>query len=254
MPQREFLSCCDGCGLIFDNPRPTLEFISTHYSQKTQYDGWLVDLESRNRLWERRIRKMRPHIKQGNLLDVGAGIGHFLHLARSEFNSVTGIEISATAVAIAKRLYNLDLVHGTIESLEPDQQFENLTAFHVLEHVHRPAEFINCCKKLLKSGGRLFLAVPNDIESLMFRIGRHHLNPIAPCNSEIHLSHFTKRSLTRLVVRSGFDVIHRSLDPFWVVSPSSELFQSLRYRGMQALDGIAGVNLYPTIWVVAQKA
>lgn len=251
---QEFLSRCSDCGLVFDNPRPTTESIAAHYSQETQYDGWIRDLKDRDRLWRRRIRKMRRHRNAGSLLDVGTGIGQLLHHARTEYHPVQGIEISSTAVELAKRLYQLDILKGTIEVLDINHKFDNISAFHVLEHVHHPGEFLERCHQLLKPGGRLFLAVPNELEALGVRIGRHALEPIELSKSEIHLSHFTRRSMAELLRRSGFQVICLSLDPFWVVPPARERLQGLRYYGMGALHRLTGLNLYPTIWAVAQKS
>lgn len=251
---REFLSRCQDCGLVFDNPRPTLEVIASYYSKETQYDSWVHDLEARDRLWKRRIQKMSRHRKLGSLLDVGTGIGQFLSLARSEYSPVEGTEISSSAIALAKRLYNLDVVQGTIESLPIDRQFDNVTAFHVLEHVHQPAMFLERCHQLLRPGGYLFLAVPNDLGMLGSRTGKHLLAPIQLCSPEIHLSHFTKKSLHRILSRRGFHLVDVSLDPFWVDALSREYLQNLRYLGMGILQRLTGINLYPTIWVVARKS
>jgi 2-polyprenyl-3-methyl-5-hydroxy-6-metoxy-1,4-benzoquinol methylase len=250
---QQFLSRCSDCGLVFDNPRPTAEAIASHYNQENQYDGWIRDLKDRDRLWRRRIRKMRQRRSPGSLLDVGTGIGQLLKHARTEYDPVQGTEISSTAIQLAKRLYQLDILPGTIETLEIRQKFDNITAFHVLEHVHRPGEFLGRCRQLLQPGGRLFLAIPNDLEALGVRTGRHSLRPIELATSEIHLSHFTMKSIAKLLRLSGFDVICLSLDPFWVVPPSKERLQALRYYGMGALYRLTGINLYPTIWAVAQK-
>lgn len=109
-------------------------------------------MEARDRLWTRRIRKMSQHQRAGTLLDVGTGIGQFLNLARADYSLVLGTEISTSAIKIAKRLYNLDILKATIQSLDNDQQFDNITAFHVLEHAHQPAAFLERCNRLLSRG------------------------------------------------------------------------------------------------------
>jgi 2-polyprenyl-3-methyl-5-hydroxy-6-metoxy-1,4-benzoquinol methylase len=254
LPEREFLSLCGDCGLVFDNPRPTAEVIAAYYNKETQYDTWVQNLEARDRLWRRRLRKMRRHKKPGSLLDVGTGIGQFLHLAREEYGPVVGTEISSSAIEIAKRLYNLEVLKGTIESLPIAERFDNLTAFHVLEHVHRPGAFLERCHQLLTPGGLLFLAVPNDLGSLAARTGKHTLAPVMLSDAEIHLSHFRKKSLSKILSRCGFDVIHVSIDPFWVDSASREGLQKARYIGMGMLQQLTQINLYPTTWAVAKKS
>ena len=251
LENRSFLSICKTCGLVFDNPRPTPEMIASFYNQEHQYDGWIRDLKVRDSLWERRLRKMRPYARRGGLLDVGSGIGQFLHHAKKEYSPVAGVEISLVAIGISKQLYNLEILSGDVDCLEDIERFENVTAFHVLEHVHHPLTFLNSCWRLLKPGGRLFIAVPNELEALAYRIGTHTLHEISMREPEIHLSHFTTGSLCEILRRSGFEIINLSLDPFWVGRRG--IFQTSRYYVMGALQRLVGINLYPTIWAVASK-
>ncbi len=250
---REFLSRCDRCGLIFDNPRPTPEVVLAYYNQADQYDSWLKDLDCRRRLWLRRIRKMRAHRSPGSLLDIGTGIGQFLSLASAEYAPVAGTEISSRAIEIAGRLYGLEILNGTIESLSISRQFDNITAFHVLEHVHWPSKFLQRCRQLLKKDGRLFLAVPNELEMLGASTKKHALAPVTLLSPEIHLSHWNSQSLTSLLSSHGFETVHVSLDPFWVASLSRECFQWIRYFSMTMMQRLTANNVYPTIWAVARK-
>src|ERR1700733_9442543 len=100
---------CRDCHYIFDSPRPTVEELISFYSRPTQYDSWLTELTARDRLWRRRLGKLKATRKPGSLLDVGTGIGQFLSLARSSYAEVYGTEVSASAVQIAKERYQLDL-------------------------------------------------------------------------------------------------------------------------------------------------
>ena len=45
---------CDGCGHIFNNPRPTSEEIYDHYAFSSTYDDWLKEREQRNRMWRKK--------------------------------------------------------------------------------------------------------------------------------------------------------------------------------------------------------
>src|SRR5690242_3913216 len=105
---------CRSCGFVFDNPRPTLESLIDFYSKPGKYDSWLVELEARERLWKRRLNKLRPSRKPGSLLDIGTGIGQFLAVARREYSQVYGTEVSRTAVEVAREKYGLSLFQGTV--------------------------------------------------------------------------------------------------------------------------------------------
>jgi len=131
------LYLCNDCELIFDNPRPSQTLISDYYSKNDKYEHWLVNIEARNRLWKNRLKHVLKYRTNGRLLDVGAGIGQFLNLAKKYFE-VSGTEISSSAVEIAKSRYGLDLIKNELEKVEFEQKFDVITLFHVFEHVPYP--------------------------------------------------------------------------------------------------------------------
>lgn len=266
------LSICASCEYVFDNPRPTLDALVNFYSAPAKYDSWLLEEKGRNQLWARRLQKMRRTARSGALLDVGAGIGQFLHLARPEFTEVQGTEVSSTAVAIAKQKYNLDLHHGTLESSPfAPGTFENITVFHVLEHVPDPKALVVKCRSLLQAGGVLVIAVPNDyrpikskVRIMLGRAGvpkyRHAtkfgLEKIRLDGSmgEIHLSHFAPRVLRFLLESCGFGIIDEGADPYYVpVGGVAGVRQDARYRAGQMVYGLCRLNVYEAIWMVAKK-
>jgi SAM-dependent methyltransferase len=261
---------CAPCGYFFDNPRPTIEELTTFYSQPTKYDSWLAEEEPRNRLWERRLKLLVRVLKPGSLLDVGAGIGQFLNVARSHFSSVWGTEVSESAIEIARKKYDLELLRGEIHAIDfGGRQFDNVTMFHVLEHVSNPRSVVERCARLLRPGGVLAIAVPHDVLSLRARtkkllgaigvrrfqrIGKLGLPRIVLDGSieEIHLSHFTPQSLQKLVERCGFSVMWNTLDPYYVATGPNRWRHGGFYACCRALKPILGANLYDTILVVAR--
>src|SRR5258708_5670795 len=95
----EFNFCrCDSCGYVFDSPRPSVVEVAAFYSQPAKYASWLKEERARDALWKRRLRKLLHHSTEGSLLDIGAGIGQFLHHAQPLFSRIAGTEISGSAV------------------------------------------------------------------------------------------------------------------------------------------------------------
>jgi 2-polyprenyl-3-methyl-5-hydroxy-6-metoxy-1,4-benzoquinol methylase len=260
---------CRSCGYVFDNPRPTLGELITFYSKKEKYDSWLKELGPRERLWKRRLKKLQSTRNPGSLLDVGAGIGQFLVAARTSYREVYGTEVSASAVAIAKQKYGLDLFHGSLEEMaRQGKLFSNITLFHVLEHVPDPRAMLKTCHSLLEDGGCLVIAVPNEIASLRgFKkrlfgkirkestrglLGLPRLT-LDGSISEIHLSHFTPSVLRRLVEATGFSVLVSTLDPYYVDTGFARVKADVLYYGCLAVHQIFRVNVYDAILVIARK-
>lgn len=260
---------CGACGYFFDSPRPTLDELVAFYSQPAKYDHWIARESARDALWKRRLKKLLPHRKPGNLLDVGAGIGQFLHHARPFFASTHGTEVSDSAVRTAREKYGLMIDLGQVEEMDfPAESFDNLTLFHVLEHVPDPVRLARTCHRLLRPNGVLVVAVPNDVlawTSKVKKIGKRmgikafqKFSPVvgiskAGLSREIHLSHFTPLVLRDLLVKTGFSVVEESIDPYYVASGLG-LATHLAYYGLhRAVFALFRQNRYDTIWMIARK-
>jgi len=259
---------CRDCGYIFDSPRPTLNELIGFYSRPGQYDTWLGEFESRQRLWKRRLKALRSTKKTGSLLDVGTGIGQFLAAARDCYSEVCGTEVSSVAVEIAKQHYGLDLLEGTIDDLDMrDKLFDNITLFHVLEHVPDPRSVLTTCHSLLAENGILAIAVPNEVHSLRAawrrrfvtaarregRVGKFGLPRISSDSPEIHLSHFTPDVLRRLLQAVGFSIIVETLDPYYASTGLPKLKNDIYYYSCLAFRKLFKLNVYDTMLVVARK-
>jgi 2-polyprenyl-3-methyl-5-hydroxy-6-metoxy-1,4-benzoquinol methylase len=260
---------CHQCGYVFDNPRPSQEHIAQFYSQSGKYDSWVRDSDARDHLWKRRLKMVLRHRAEGNLLDIGTGIGQFLSQARPYFTSVSGTEVSKIGARIARERYGLEVYLGSSEELSlPPASFNNITLFHVLEHVPDPAMLVRKCHELLIPGGVLVIAVPNDVlawGSAVKRIGRKlRLKPFqkfsaalgiarAGTSREIHLSHFTPAVLRTLIRNAGLEVLEKGLDPYYAASGLWKAAHALYYWLHRMLFAMTGANRYETIWMVARK-
>jgi len=234
-----------------------------------KYDSWLQQEHARDLLWKGRLRKLLPHRAPGSLLDIGAGIGQFLHHAKPLFTQATGTEVSNSAVLIAREKYGLDLLAGQVEDLNlPPSSFDNITLFHVLEHVPDPARLIDRCRDLLRPKGIVVIAVPNDVlawSSTVKKAGKRlglkpfqKFSPVlgiarAGTSREIHLSHFTPGVLRQLLERSGLAVMEESLDPYYVSAGVRRTVDSAYYALHRMLHAAFKINRYETIWMAARK-
>lgn len=262
---------CNECGYVFDNPRPTLADLVAFYSQPDKFEDWIAEEKSRDGLWLRRLKKLQSSMKTGSLLDVGTGTGQFLFHAKRFYTSVSGTDVSDSAVIAAKNRYGFTVYKGELQTIDfAGSRFDNITLFHVLEHVPSPRSTVEKCRELLTDGGVLVIAVPNDLHSVKAKlkillkragiskfanIGKIGLPRIVLDGSlnEIHLSHFTPAVLSNFLERMGFSVMENSLDPYYAAVGLWKVIHDVHHLTCQVIHGVIGVNIYDTIWVAARK-
>lgn len=98
------------------------------------------------------------------VLEVGIGGAGFLQLARQKGVEIEGMEINPEAIKNAQRLgfrvYPLSI--DEFLNQYPDQKYDAICAFQVIEHISDPISFLSKLTNLLKPSGKLILSVPNS--------------------------------------------------------------------------------------------
>jgi len=207
------LTKCNSCGLIFTNPRPDKNSIGAYYES----EDYISHTNSKKGLLNNAYqfaRKYAIHSKyslvksysgapNSALLDIGCGTGEFLGYCKEKGFKCIGIEPSADARKLAKENHDLsvfDLNHlAAIES----GTFDLITMWHVLEHVHDLKPTIQTVKRILKSGGYYFVAVPNP-ESFDAKFYGEYW---AAFDVPRHLFHFAPATMKRIMEDAGLQFI-----------------------------------------------
>ena len=97
------VALCGECHVYFRNPRPTQEEICRSYDYGSNYAEWQRDDTKRDLLWKQRLKLVKRAKKGGRLLDVGAGDGYFLDMAKAAGYSTYGTEVSSTGASYAEK-------------------------------------------------------------------------------------------------------------------------------------------------------
>jgi 2-polyprenyl-3-methyl-5-hydroxy-6-metoxy-1,4-benzoquinol methylase len=153
--------------------------------------------------------------KTGALLDIGAGTGAFVNIMQSGGWQVTGLEPDATAAKQAQLKYNIQLQPADTVYTLGSHQFDAITMWHVLEHVHDLHGYFKRFGELLQPTGILVIAVPNYTSTDARIYGKNW----AALDTPRHLYHFSPASMELLANKHGFKLLTKKamwFDAFYV--------------------------------------
>ena len=179
------------------------------------------------------ITKRLPQIK-GMVYDLGCGMRPFEQDIRRVADEYIGVDWSNTlhglqADIVADLNKPLPLRMGVADSV---------VSLQVLEHLSEPQVFLNEAFRLLRSGGRLFLAVP-------FQWHIHE----APWD----FYRYTRYGLDYTIAKAGFvDISIEEVSGFWTMWLVKLNYQMARaVRGPPAMRWIMRSMMFP-LWYVNQ--
>lgn len=159
-------------------------------------------------MWRYRFASKRF---RGKVLDVGCGTGYGSRFLHDLGNEVSSIDVSEDAIGHARKNYaGPEYIKSSAENIPfPDEIFDAITAFEVIEHVPDPYKALLEMHRVLKSGGSLFISTPNprNLRNIMKYIlfGIPYPDRIDMTNP-YHLKEFYYDEFMKVLKDSGFIV------------------------------------------------
>lgn len=210
---------CEECTLRFTQNVPSAADIGPYY----QSPEYISHSDTQKGLINNLYHRVRNHtLKQkvallqkttgrqtGNLLDVGAGTGAFAAAMQQAGWRVTGLEPDDTARQNALNKYSLQLLAPDELYHLPAANYDAVTLWHVLEHVHDLHGYLERFYELIKPGGRLVIAVPNYTSA----DAKVYKGFWAGYDVPRHLYHFSPKSMEMLGRAKGFSLL--GTEPMW---------------------------------------
>jgi 2-polyprenyl-3-methyl-5-hydroxy-6-metoxy-1,4-benzoquinol methylase len=204
---------CRSCGLVFLNPRPTVEEIGRFYP--SGYGSRFKALRKKKPSLYKRIPTLLfgdPDIpgrlesdtyfteRRGRVLDVGTGGGELLLEFHKRGWEVEGLEPFCEPSPPAKEA-GLDIKKVPFEKARlPASYFNIILMSHTLEHMHQPLEALRKAASLLVQGGMAYVEVPNfgSLSRRLFESRWAHFEVPR------HLHQFTPQTMKLLSGKVGF--------------------------------------------------
>jgi 2-polyprenyl-3-methyl-5-hydroxy-6-metoxy-1,4-benzoquinol methylase len=150
------------------------------------------------------VHLIQKYRGMGRLLDVGAGFGFFLSEMKRRDWEVMGVEISQKGMDYARDVLGVKIYPGPLEKVAfPENYFDAVTAFYVIEHLPNPMAFIKECHRVLRPGGVLLLRYPHTtpIKKLLRLFGIENRLYDLPA----HLSDFSPEIIQRCLEKVEFE-------------------------------------------------
>ncbi len=192
---------CNRCGFVYANPHADPNEVLRAYEDVVD-PLYLQERVGREHTFRQHLGTLHRITGEPNgrrLLDVGAYVGVFVEIAREMGWNAEGIEPSSWAVAHARER-GLLVTQGTLASGGfPDESFDVITLWDVIEHFDDPMTELRHVFRLLKPGGVVVIHTI-DIGSVTAQVmgGRW------PFLMEMHIMFFSRATLRDMLQRVGF--------------------------------------------------
>ena len=203
---------CKSCKIQFMNPqysdKSLADYYSTYIRDETKIEDQLIKAQT---YCLSLVERLKP--QKGSLLEIGSGNGYLLTIARERGWQATGHEIDCKNAKKLSERIGMDVLCGEFTKLKIENTFDVVMMLHVLEHLKNPVEHIQAVYCLMKSGGILFIALPNiQSRSALFKLALEKLgvkkkNIGAYYDTDHHLWYYTPLTIRNFLEHHGFDVI-----------------------------------------------
>lgn len=266
---------CQRCGLVFLDPQPSRRILEKHYPrhQYYSYKGSIKGLSGMIRRFRSYLIKnyyeptilsrafsllvqgvpgipKKPNKKPWKVLDVGCGSGDTLMDLKKIGWDAYGLEIDKNAIKLAKERGLVNIKLGGYKKIVnfPDNYFDCIRLYHVIEHIADPRNCLQLIYKKLKPGGEVILGTPNADSVVSKLFGKFWYNLDIPR----HLFVFSPKILSKIIKSEGF--LHLSI----VFCSSDGLGRSIIYTLNQIFNKKMDTNkftllffiLYPFEWIL----
>jgi trans-aconitate methyltransferase len=218
--------------------------IKMHIGFKAHFFKELASLEAgnfwfraRNRLILWALEKYAPKLE--SLLEIGCGTGFVISAISRRFRgaSLTGSEYLEEGLVYARqRVPGAKFVSMDAREIPHEAAFDVLCAFDVLEHIEEDEIVLQQIFKSLKSGGMMFLTVP-----------QHRWLWSAVDEYACHVRRYDVSELKRKVCNAGFEIVH-STSFVLTLLPAMYLSRLLqRDTTNMKVEDVAGLRINPVL-------
>ena len=143
-----------------------------------------------------------------SICDLGCGNGHITGRLAKLGYQVTGVDASASGIAIARRAYpNVEFVEALIDGALRVGEFDLVVSSDVIEHMYRPSDLLAAACAALKPGGQILLGTPYHgyLKNLVLAATGKMDAHFSALHNGGHIKFFSVKTLSMLMRAHGFE-------------------------------------------------
>ncbi len=234
---------CTGCGFVFTQDVPDEKEIGRYYESPSYISHSNTDKGLVNKVYHQ-VRSIMLHnkvklvgkltlLKNGRILDYGAGTGYFARAMAKAGWDVTAIEKSSSARELALKEFGFEMLsEKSLPELE-EKEFDVVTMWHVMEHIQDLDAMWEQLYRIIDDTGIAIIAVPN----CQSYDAQYYKENWAAYDVPRHLWHFKASTIMRWGEKHGFILERQYTMPFdgFYISMLSERYKG---SGMSTVKGL----------------
>ncbi|MEY4992581.1 MAG: hypothetical protein RI948_1463 [Bacteroidota bacterium] len=207
---------CQNCGHGWANLQLDHAYLQQLYAENyfkgEEYADYLADKEILQMNFSKRAKQIAQSAPAPKyLLEIGCAYGFFYETIQQQFKDshYQGYDISSDAIQYAKQHYGPYFSAENYLDVANVQNYDAVFMWDVIEHLADPGAFLAKAQKECKPGAMLYLTT-GDFGALLPRLQGKKWRMIHP---PTHLHYFTKKSMTALLKKHGFEPVFFKYPP-----------------------------------------
>ncbi len=209
LDRRVTVVACQSCGHVYNDVNISPDEAIRYYRDEALYAAEMGVGSGGASAWDLKryafaLEAFKSFLPSRNaaIVDVGCAKGGFLSFLKEQgYGNLLGVDINADCIDFVRNVHGIPAQTGAVQRLPlGDAQADLLVYGNVLEHVHDPPGVLAEARRVLKSGGLLFVDLPDAA-----RYGDYPVSDFYWFSQREHVNHFDSSHLRFLGEMVGFE-------------------------------------------------
>lgn len=197
---KAYLCQCLKCNLVFSDQKPSREEIDLLQIKRKWKEHITQDTQRR---YAHILDRFEHFRKNNRILDLDCSHGEFLEMAKERGWKVYGTADTEESLELC-RSKGLEMFEGSLNTaIFAEDSFDIVCMRNVLEHIVNPNEELQKIRKIVRSGGLVYVTTPNFNSFLRYRLKEKYSIISYP----LRLVYYSRGPFKRLFRQNDFKIL-----------------------------------------------